>query len=108
MEEKDFKNMMQHSKLEIQFPDFDENVMEKIYAREVNRRLVRNNLKKSWIFFIIGSLFGIFATQSLTNLQVPFLSLSPKLILLIVEILIVIVVVSQFDNLIQFTFRKRE
>ena len=107
MEEKDFKNMMQHSKLEIQFPDFEENVMEQIHAKEATPKSVWRNLKISWIFFFVGTFFGIFVTQFLADIRVSFLGENSKLILLVGEILIVFVVASQFDSLIRFTFKKR-
>lgn len=108
MEEKDFKNMMQQSKLEIQFPDFDEQVMEKVHKKEASRRSVWRNLKISWLFLLIGALLGIFATQFLADIQIPFLGKSSKLILLFVEIFVVLVVASQFDTLFRFTLKKRE
>ena len=107
MEENEFKNMMQHSKLEIQFPGFEENVMEQIQAKEATRRSVWRNLKISWIFFFIGTFFGVFVTQFLADIRVPFLGENSKLILLFGEILIVFVVASQFDSLIRITFKKR-
>ena len=108
MEENELKKIMQRSKLEIKFPDFEDNVMQQVYAKEASRRSVWRNLKISWIFFFIGTFFGIFATQFLADIQVPFLGENSKLILLIGEILIVFVVASQFDNLIRLTFKKRE
>ena len=107
MEEKDFKKIMQQSKLEIQFPDFEDNVMEQIRAKESNRRSVWRNLKISWVFFFIGTFFGVFVTQFLADIRVSFLGESSKLILLIGEILIVFVIASQFDSLIRFTFKRR-
>jgi hypothetical protein len=107
MEEKDFKNMMQQSKLEIQFPDFDERVMEEIHKKEASKRSVWRSLKLSWIFFFIGTFFGIFATQFLADIHVPFLGENSKLILLTGEIVIVFVIASQFDSLLRFTFKKR-
>ena len=107
MEENEFKKIMQQSKLEIRFPDFEENVMHQIRAKEASRRSVWRNLKIAWIFFFIGASFGIFATQFLADIRVPFLGENSKLVLLFGEILIVFVVASQFDNLIRFTFKKR-
>ena len=108
MKESDFKKIMQNSKLEIQFPDFEENVMHQVYAKKASHRSVWRNLKISWIFFVIGTFFGVFATQFLADIRVPFLGENSKFILLFGEILIVFVVASQFDNLIRFTFKKRE
>ncbi len=108
MEENDFKKIMQQSKLEIQFPDFEENVMEQIYKKEASRHSVWRNLKMSWIFFFVGLFLGAFVIQLLADIQVPFLGENSKLILLFGEVLIVFVVASQFDSLIRFTFKRRE
>ena len=108
MEEKEFKKYMQQTKLEIQFSDFDNQLMEKIKARETSRKAVWKNLRISWFFFFVGTFFGIIVAYFLTDLSIPFLEAESKLVLLIVEILIVVVVTSQFDKLIHFTFKKRE
>ena len=108
MDEKDFKKIMQQSKLEIKFPDFEDNVMQQIRAKEASRRSVWRNLKISWVFFFIGTFFGVFITQFLADIRVPFLGENSKLILLFGEIIIVFVVASQFDSLIRFTFKRRE
>lgn len=108
MEEKDFKKIMQQSKLQIEFPDFEENVMEKVLAKNATRKQVWRNLRISWIFFFIGTFFGVLVTQFLSDIQIPLFGDNSKVILLIGEILIVIVVSSQFDSLFRFTFKKRE
>jgi hypothetical protein len=108
MEESEFRNMMQHSKLEIQFPNFEETVMEKIRAKEASLRSVWKNLSISWIFFFIGTFTGLFATQFLAYIHVLFLGENSKLILLVGEILMVSVIGSQLDSLIRFTLKKKE
>jgi hypothetical protein len=108
MEEQDFIKMMQQSKLEIPVSGFDEMVMDKIHAKEASRRSVWKNLKISWFFFFIGTCFGLCLTHFLADIQVPFLGESSKLVLLFGEIVIVLVVASQFDSLFRFTFKKRE
>jgi hypothetical protein len=108
MDENKFKELMQQSKLEIQFTDFDDKVMEQIKLKEKSRKLVWKNLKLSWIFFIIGTFFGINVSRYLVNLYIPFLGEYSKLLILLIEILIVFVIVSQFDKLVNFTFKKRE
>jgi len=108
MEEKDLKKIMQQARLEIKFPDFDETVMQKIKAKEANRKSVWKNLKISWLFFFLGAFFGIIVTQFLADVQLPYLKENSKLVLLIGQILIVLVVSTQFDSLFGYTFRKRE
>lgn len=108
MEEQDIKDLLKQSKLEIQFPNFEDLVMDKIKAKEANRRSVWKNLKISWIFFFIGSFFGILVAQLLADIQIPFLGENSKLVLLVGEILIVFIVASHFDRLLRFTFKKRD
>jgi len=108
MEEQDFKKMIQQSKLEIQFPDFEEQVMAKVHRQVASRKSVWKNLKISWLFLFVGAFLGIFLTQFLADIQIPFLGEKSKLILLIGEVLIVLVIVSQFDNLFRFTLKKRD
>ncbi len=108
MNERDFKNMMQQSKLEIQFPDFEDQVMEKVHAKEASRRSVWKNLRISWLFLFIGAFMGMILTQFLADVHIPVLGEKSKLVLLIGEILIVFVIASQFDNLFRFTFKKRK
>ena len=108
MEEKDFKNIMQSSKLEIEFPDFEKQVMEKIRERESSRRSVWKNLKIAWIFFFVGTFMGIFVTQFLADIRLPFLGENSKLVLLLGQITIVFVVATQFDSLFRFTIKNRK
>lgn len=107
MEERDFKDFMQQSKLEIEFPGFEETVMEKVHAREASRRSVWRSLKISWLFFFIGTFFGILLTHLMSDFQIPLMGDNSKMIFLFIEIGIVAVIASQFDSLIRFTFKKR-
>lgn len=100
--------MMQQSKLEIQFPDFEEQVMEKILKKEVSRRSVWRNVKISWLFLFIGAFLGLFLAQFLADIKIPYLGEKSNLILLVGEIFIVLVIMSQFDSLFRFTLKKRE
>ena len=108
MEEEKLKDLMQHSKLEIQFPDFEESVMEQIKLKEKTRKLVWRNLKISWIFFFIGAFLGVFGSYFFNDLKIEFLGESSNLILLASEIFIVVIITIQLDNLIRFTFKKRD
>lgn len=108
MEEKDFKNRMQSSKLKIEFPDFEEQVMEEIRTKESSRRSVWKNLKIAWIFFFVGTFLGIFLTQFLADIRLPFVGENSKLVLLFGQIIIVFVVATQFDSLFRFTFKNRK
>ena len=107
MEEKDFKKMMEFSKLEIEFPDFDEKVMEAIRKKEADEKSFWRNIRWSWFIFLAGLVLGLVTTDILADFSKEFFGESSKLVLLIVEILIVVVLSLQFDNLIRLTFRKK-
>lgn len=107
MEEKDFKKMMELSKLEIEFPDFDDKVMEAIRKKEAEEKSFWRNIRWSWFIFLSGLILGLVTTDILSDFSKEFFGESSKLVLLFVEILIVFVLGLQFDNLIRLTFKKK-
>lgn len=107
MEEKDFKKIMEFSKLEIQFPNFEEEVMESIRKKEAEEKSFWRNIRWSWFIFLTGLILGLVTTDILSDFSKEYFGESSKLVLLAVEILIVFVFGLQFDNLIRLTFRKK-
>ena len=106
MEEKDFKKLMGHSKLEIQFPDFEENVMESIRKKEASEKSVWKNIRLSWFFLLVGIVLGLIATNILAKVELQYFGENSNLVLFGIEILVVLIIASQFDNLIRITFRR--
>jgi hypothetical protein len=107
MEEKDFKKIMEFSKLEIQFPDFEEEVMESIRKKEAEEKSFWRNIRWTWFIFLSGLILGIITTSLLSDFGMQYFGESSKLVLLFVEILIVFIFGLQFDNLIRLTFRRK-
>ena len=107
MEEKDFKKIMEFSKLEIQFPNFEEQVMKSIRKKEAEEKSFWRNIRWSWFLFLSGLIFGLIITDALSDFGLQYFGESSKIVLLVVEILIVVVFSLQFDNLIRLTFRKK-
>lgn len=106
MEEKQLKKWIQHSKLEIKMPDFEEKVMDSIREKEASKKSVWRNIRWSWFFFLVGLALGLIATKLLSNFKFSLGGENANLLLLIFEILIAIIFAAQFDSLIRFTFRK--
>ena len=106
MEEEQLKKWMQHSKLEIKLPDFEENVMDAIREKETSEKSVWRNIRWSWFFFLVGLVLGLFATNLFSNFDFSFLGENANLLLLIFEVAIIMIFATQFDKLIRFTFRK--
>ncbi len=107
MEDKDFKKIMEFSKLEIQFPNFEEEVMESIRKKEAEEKSFWRNIRWSWFIFLAGLILGIITTGLLSDFGLQYFGESSKLVLFVVEILIVLVFGLQFDNLIRLTFRRK-
>ena len=107
MEELDFKKVMEFSKLEIQFPNFEEEVMESIRKKEADEKSFWRNIRWSWFIFLTGLILGLITTDILSDFGLQYFGENSKLVLLVVEILIVLVFGLQFDNLIRLTFRRK-
>lgn len=104
-EEKFFRELLSKSKLVVPITDFDDNVMRLIEKRLSKKGAVARDLKLSWIFFIIGSTFGLIVSivlpKFLVSEGITFEKFSISL-LLVFSFLIV----TQLENLINFYKRK--
>jgi len=98
---------MEFSKLEIQFPNFEKEVMESIRKKEADEKSFWRNIRWSWFIFLTGLILGLITTDILSDFGLQYFGESSKLVLLVVEILIVFVLGLQFDNLIRLTFRRK-
>jgi hypothetical protein len=107
MEEKDLKDWMQHSKLEIQLPDFEDQVMDAIHEKQASEKSVWKNIRWSWFFFLVGLALGLVATTFFSAFEFEFLNVNQsKIVLLAFEIVVIFILATQFDRLIRVTFRK--
>jgi len=98
---------MEFSKLEIQFPNFEDEVMESIRNKEADEKSFWRNIRWSWFIFLSGLILGLITTDVLSDFSLQYFGENSKLVLLVVEILIVAIFGLQFDNLIRLTFRRK-
>ena len=108
MEEKEFKKLMEHSKLEMPFPGFEEEVMEAIRKKETRDKSFWRNIRWSWVLFLSGLVMGLIIMDLLAGLDLKYFGDKTKLVLLIIEIVIVAIFGLQFDNLIRITLGKKD
>ncbi|RIJ48779.1 hypothetical protein D1614_09645 [Maribellus luteus] len=106
MEEKQLKEWMQESKLEIQLPDFDDNVMEAIHEKQAAEKSFWKNIRWSWFFFIVGLGLGLILTDLFASFEIKILGDKSNLAILGFEILVILILATQFDKLIRVTFRR--
>ena len=107
MEEKDFKKLMELSKLEIQFPGFEDQVMESIRKKEARDKSFWRNIRWSWFLFLSGLVLGLVIVDLLAGFELKYFGEKSNLVLLIIEIAIVAIFGLQFDNLIRLTLGKK-
>jgi len=105
MDEKQLKDRMIDSKLEMPFADFEERVMQTVYKEEESRQGILKNIRLSWVFFTIGALFGIIATISIPYIQQPILNFDTTYLQIPLLLVLTGVLVWLMDALFRFSFR---
>ncbi|MBI9065353.1 MAG: hypothetical protein JEZ14_25440 [Marinilabiliaceae bacterium] len=112
MSEKDLfdpglKSLLRESKLEMPFPDFEARLMETIKSDCVKRKSVLKDIRLSWLFFTIGSIFGLLATFILPALNSSILGIDIQYLQYPLMILVSVVIVWQLDAMIKITVRQK-
>ncbi len=103
-----FKEIMSNSKLNIPSRNFDDDVMRLIEKRLSKKVSITRDIKLSWIFFILGSTFGIIATIVLSKLKESFWGIPLDKLVILFLIIFSFLVTTQLDSLIDFYKKKRK
>ena len=105
-EDEFFHDIISKSKLQLPFSDFDDKVMRSIQKKLHKNSSISKDIKLSWIFFILGSLFGTIVSLLLPLIQEPVLGLHLDKLSLPIQILFVLLLVFQLDSLVAFYKRQ--
>lgn len=106
-EEKLINELMSKSSSEMPFIDFEDKLMEQIRREEKNSRSFLKSIKLSWFFFIAGTFFGLVISTIAGQMDTTMLGFPVQRVVLVAQVLFAILLLSQFDNLIELT-RKKE
>ena len=106
-EEKLVSELMGKSGREMPFVDFESKLMKQIHQEANISRSFLKDVKLSWFFFIIGTCFGLFLSILAGQINETIFGFPAQRIILIVQVVFAIVLLSQFDKLIELT-RKRD
>lgn len=98
-----FWEIMSKSRLDMPFSDFEDNVMFQIENKVLKQNTLPKELKLSWIFFVIGSVFGIVFSAILSQLREPFFGIQPINLTILFAILFASILFTQIDTLIKFS-----
>lgn len=101
--DKNIKRLLSESLVEIPFADFEDRLMQKVHEEAKEQRSILKNMRLSWLFFTVGSLFGIFATTLLPAIEQSIWGLEIKSLQLPIFLLLAFVILWQFEALIKFT-----
>lgn len=101
-EETFFNELMSKSKLEFPFPDFEDNVMRIVESNQKKQNIIQKDLRLSWIFFLLGSSFGIAISILLPKLQEPIFGLSVDKFTIPFQILFIFLFITQLNNLMDY------
>lgn len=106
-EEKLIRNLMKYSLTQMPFDDFEARMMDKIHQEKRQHESVLNNIRFAWIFFFVGLFLGLAITNMTANLNVQLYGISLKQVTLIIQIGIALVLLVQFEKLLDLSFRKK-
>jgi len=93
------KRLLNESRLQMPFDDFEDRLMVRINKKVRTERSIDKNIRLSWIFFALGTIFGLLLSVivspvksilgfPVSGLTIPFFILGVTLLLLFVEKLV--------------------
>jgi hypothetical protein len=103
MQDRDYNDrhlsqLMQKSRLEMPFSDFEETVMLRIQKETVQEQIVSRDRKLSFIFFISGTCLGLILNFILQQVHSTFLNIPSDTILLVFQTGFVLLFLIQLDR----------
>jgi hypothetical protein len=101
--EKFVKELMAKSERKMPFDDFEDKLMQQIHKEANTSRSFLKDIKLSWFFFTIGTIFGLVLNILVAEMNTTIFGIPSQRLLLIVQVLFVMLLLSQFDRLIGLT-----
>ena len=101
--EKFVQELMAKSERKMPFDDFEDKLMQQIHKEANTSRSFLKDIKLSWFFFTIGTIFGLVLNILVAEMNTTIFGIPSQRLLLIVQVLFVMLLLSQFDRLIGLT-----
>jgi len=101
------KSLLRESKLEMPFPDFEERLMDTIKSAHVKKKSVLKDIHLSWLFFSIGSIFGLAASFIIPSFQKSIWGFEIQYLQYPLMIFVSLLIIWQFDAMIKLTVRQK-
>jgi len=97
--------LLRNNKLEMPFSDFDDKVMHRIQGEIHDKATISRDIKLSFFFFVLGTLFGLFINSYLLRVQGTFWSMPKETIVLFFQALFLFIFFLQIEHFVK-VFRK--
>lgn len=97
-----FRKIMSNSKLDFPSPNFDDDVMTLIERKLSKKASSKKDIKLSWIFFILGSAFGIISALFLSKLRESLWGIPLEKVTILFLIIFSFLITTQLDSIVDF------
>lgn len=94
-----FSSLMQKGKLEMPFKDFEENTMTRIRAEAKYKTSILRSFRISFIFFVLGTGFGLIINSILANADGFIMGIAPETVLMAFQLIFVLIIITQSENI---------
>ena len=106
--DKRLKELLSDSKVEMPFSDFENNLMRRVKTELNGKRVIHKNLRLSWLFFLLGSVFGLAISIGLPTLKVELAGWELQSIKYPLMTIVLFIIIWQLEGLIKLTVRNRK
>lgn len=108
LKDKHLKSLLKESKVEMPFSDFESKMISRVNSELNGKRTIIKNLRLSWFFFFIGSVFGLGISLTLPLLNLELGGIETHHLKYPVMILVLFVIIWQLDEMVRLTIRQRK
>ena len=102
-EDEFIRELMGKSGVKMPFDDFEEKLMQQIHREAKTSRSFLKDIKLSWFFFVVGTLFGLVLSIVVGEMNKTIFGFPAQRLVLIIQAIFVIFLLLQFDKLIRLT-----
>ncbi len=104
----ELKALLKDSKVEMPFADFESKLMNRLSSERKGQQSVVKSIRLSWVFFTLGSLFGIFLNILIPQLSIKLGDIELQHIKYPLFAVTLMVILWQLDEMIKLTSRLKK
>ena len=101
------QELMAKSERKMPFDDFEDRLMQQIHKEAKTSRSFIKDVKLSWFFFTIGTVFGLVLNIIVAEMNKTIFGIPSQRLVLIVQVLFVMIFLFQIDRLVGLTKKLR-